>query len=536
MSTTCPLCVYHLEHLDKSEKETCVSPGASECQHSRSQPCDLCCRFAEGEQRIQEAKAALLRALDDQRELGSELNERNDLLLGKLPVELACRIFQLSVPPSLTLAEFREQLTVNSKLNFTSPKGLLKLGAICRSWRRVAWSHPQLWSDIFICSTPKIMSPSHITFIEEWIHRSGELPLNIFTELKDQFTENTYLINTLINTLGTVAHRWALFYAFSSLPAVYGEQLALQFRRATNVQGFALQTANQWGRDAWGVGFAGRGDNLKFLYLSGHQQDVTLKCRNLTHFVGEYRTIGECVNVLRNAPQILDCTIKSTLDHDDRPASLIHSIKSLNLCGSPDILQYLELPSLTGLVLSELPKSDSFSDVVLPFIVRSGCQLEAFTISRQTDIIDDYSEFFRLNPSLKYLELQPHYDCEWALSRLGELLSPHVNSSDQILPNLRSLTYVWTEIPSHIPWPTIHAVVQPMSSQPNVVWRPLTEIHFVMGRMLKKPEEFLHLDDLERIQELASQGINFRISAAKPAIDVIQACREYQRRLQESGE
>ncbi|KAF9532921.1 hypothetical protein CPB83DRAFT_846593 [Crepidotus variabilis] len=534
MPSTCPLCIYHLEHLNNHKEETYASPGASRCQHSHLQPCNLCCRFAEGEQRIQDAKATLFRALDDQRELGSELNERNDLLLGKLPVELACRIFQLSVPPTLTLAEFREQLTVNSKLNFTSPKGLLTLGAICRSWRRVAWSYPELWRDIFIRSTPKKMPPSYITFIEEWIRRSGELPLNIFTEFRDQFTENTSLINILIHTLGSVAHRWALFYAFSPLPPVYGEELALHFRRAPNLQGLALSTENRWVSDVWDISDVGGGDNLEFLFISGYQlQGASLKCRNLRHFVAECRTIEECVEILRNAPQVLNCTIRSAFD-GDHPTSLVHSVKSFHLYGSPDILQYLVLPSLTELVLSDLIERESFPATILPFIVRSGCQLEAFTSARQTDVINDYSELFRLNPSLKHLELQPHYDCEWAFSRLGELLSPHVNSSDQILPNLQSLTYVWSECPSHIPWQAINAILQTTASQLNVVGRPLTEIHFIMERMPKETE-YLHPDDLERIQEFASRGINIRISAKELAIDVIKACKDYQRKLPNGG-
>ncbi|KAF9532922.1 hypothetical protein CPB83DRAFT_846594 [Crepidotus variabilis] len=127
----------HLETLDDTKRETYASSGPSVCHYTHLQPYDLCRHLSEGEQRIQDAKAAFFRTLDDQRKLRRKLNQRNDLLLGKLLVELAYRIFQLSVPLTLTLAEFREQLTINSRLSFTSPQSLLKLRAICRSWRRV---------------------------------------------------------------------------------------------------------------------------------------------------------------------------------------------------------------------------------------------------------------------------------------------------------------------------------------------------------------------------------------------------------------
>ena len=57
----------------------------------------------------------------------------------------------------------------------TSP---LTLGKICRQWRQIAWSTPQLWTKLSMHSGHTKWEPS-VRLAEEWLSRSGRPPLTI---------------------------------------------------------------------------------------------------------------------------------------------------------------------------------------------------------------------------------------------------------------------------------------------------------------------------------------------------------------------
>lgn len=57
-------------------------------------------------------------------------------------------------------------------------KAPFKLGQICRSWREISWSTPQLWTSV--AALPGKGEQNRVELLQEYIHRSGNLPLNMY--------------------------------------------------------------------------------------------------------------------------------------------------------------------------------------------------------------------------------------------------------------------------------------------------------------------------------------------------------------------
>ncbi|KAF9565500.1 hypothetical protein CPC08DRAFT_166680 [Agrocybe pediades] len=91
----------------------------------------------------------------------------------------------------------------------------LLLGAVCRSWRQVAWSTPGLWTHIYLTrSYDDLKAREWYTMFEHWIARSGGLLVNVFVEEggfnnKDT-SEADEFWNKSLQALARCADRWTV--------------------------------------------------------------------------------------------------------------------------------------------------------------------------------------------------------------------------------------------------------------------------------------------------------------------------------------
>ncbi|KAF9529358.1 hypothetical protein CPB83DRAFT_852532 [Crepidotus variabilis] len=90
-----------------------------------------------------------------------------------LPPELAVYLFSLVCQA----AKFRRDV-----IDYTHP---LQLGAICSSWRQLAWSTPTLWSYIYIKVSPK-NAEVQAELLKDWLSRSGTVLLTVVFRLVDE--------------------------------------------------------------------------------------------------------------------------------------------------------------------------------------------------------------------------------------------------------------------------------------------------------------------------------------------------------------
>lgn len=116
----------------------------------------------------------------------TRLNVRRDPITSRLPYEVVCHIFEayVGMDPvySMKLWPISPDMEdeKHSQLLFeTFPVNThLRLGAICRQWRNIAWSHPQLWDNLHLKLGVKhyVHGPA---LVSEWLARSKGLPLDI---------------------------------------------------------------------------------------------------------------------------------------------------------------------------------------------------------------------------------------------------------------------------------------------------------------------------------------------------------------------
>ena len=101
-----------------------------------------------------------------------KINRLQSPIIHQLPPDVMSTIFKFCLPDFTNnqLPPYTEEDLL------TTP---LFLGAICNYWRDIAWSMPSLWSSLVVCIKRKHDSNITTGIAEEWLVRSGQLPLSI---------------------------------------------------------------------------------------------------------------------------------------------------------------------------------------------------------------------------------------------------------------------------------------------------------------------------------------------------------------------
>lgn len=95
-------------------------------------------------------------------------------------------------------------------------KGAFHLGAVCRTWRNIAWTTPSLWTSLVFWVVYDTTEPQ-VQLAIEWLNRSGNLPLSIV--LRNCSSEKELLVLPLIDVSNRSLSRCLHFYLdnFTSL-------------------------------------------------------------------------------------------------------------------------------------------------------------------------------------------------------------------------------------------------------------------------------------------------------------------------------
>jgi hypothetical protein len=291
------------------------------------------------------------------------------------------------------------------------------LSSVCSDWRRAVVGTPELWSSIKIDLPDNDMAAWSIiklrrlaTFIDEWLARSGRLPLNIslcFNReiLWDSSTLVEYL--PIFKILNKYSSRWhsvnisipAVLYQFLQpdyLPLL--EQLHIIckpefhgyfiFPPTPCLNTVEIHPSNYELRISLDIGFG-------------------IKWNTVTHVSLESITSCDCFALLRLNPQLVHCTFHGVLDDTEDPleSPILSSLTYLSLHHRRDtsrILDNIELPCLKTLVMHNV-----IIDPVIAFVKRSACSLHTLSLLnwqiRKTDKLIPLLQF--LSPSLTRLAI-----------------------------------------------------------------------------------------------------------------------------------
>jgi F-box-like len=107
--------------------------------------------------------------VETRRSLNEALNDRFCPVL-QLPPEISTEVLKNCLP------------AVNAPVPLdreNTPMTPFQLGHICRNWRNLVWSTPNLWSTVYL----DLSIPINDWVVDEWLSRSGRQPLSIHLHL-----------------------------------------------------------------------------------------------------------------------------------------------------------------------------------------------------------------------------------------------------------------------------------------------------------------------------------------------------------------
>jgi hypothetical protein len=278
----------------------------------------------------------------------------------------------------------------------------LVLTHVCKAWREVAISIPELWSSIDVHlsnKVPRSVALRSVDFVDTWLRRSGNLPLSL------SITVNEYPYDAIpvLALYFSYVPRWqhircqiesdkilrdsppfivhpgvaaSLETLEVSTRGIISENLSIPFNRIMTVAPRLRQCSFT---------------RLAPYYALAHRS-ISLPISQLTHLcLEDFESVEHCLEVLRDSRKLIDCRLNLGRLFECSTGIQKHSVvrldelRSLQICtrsGLPDFLDHLILPALRDITIHFERNSSRYkSDTAWPqsqftsLICRSSCSL-----------------------------------------------------------------------------------------------------------------------------------------------------------------
>ena len=352
---------------------------------------------------------AITRLKIKQSDLKRNKNRRHSSFIRLIPSEIIVAISGFAIT----------DFTINNSL----PDAIV-LSSVCSDWRRAVVGTPELWSSIkidlpFIDNDSIDVSDNDMAkntsklqrlaaFIDEWLARSGQLPLNISLCYEHEVPWHSLTVDVqspIFEILNKYSSRWhilklAVPHQFhelvqpDSLPLL--EQLHITYMSIGVVLSFpptpCLNTVE--------IRPCRNGDFTIFT-------NIGIQWNTVTHMSLESITSSDCFELLRLNPQLLHCTFLKVEDDTEHPpeSPILNSMTYLSVHQRRESSQFLDnikLPCLETLVMCNV-----IIDPVIAFVERSACSLRTLSLLnwhiRKTDKLIPLLQF--LSPTLTRLAI-----------------------------------------------------------------------------------------------------------------------------------
>ena len=379
-------------------------------------------------------------------DLKRKINRLHSPIVRLLPPDVTSTIFEFCLPyfaDRQTLPYAEEDLSIP-----------LSLGAICSYWRDIAWSTPSLWSSLVIRVPIHTKSQTISGIAQEWLARSGQLPLSIRI-YSDSYQKP---VSALANIINQYSPRW------SNLDFYIPDSYYRHFR-ATDNHAPILKSIR-----FYSINYATK--CLNFKLTCPRLERATLSCfpmdgsnihwDNLTHLTLCLMTIFDFFLILRKTPRLVFCKVSFPHTRIRKPivgGPVLTPLRSLQLLMVSSVEEFLN--NLTAPHLEEFSLPDYYNpsmEVITSFLRRSACSLRS--LSMIFSIFPPYFESFvnllQSMPSLNTLSIisttnitsnfgntvPEDYDPRSILQLVAKVLSSQNTSLQQgFLPNLEILEY-----------------------------------------------------------------------------------------------
>ena len=419
-------------------------------------PCPLCLEL-EGFDR--EYQAILVGLAEQRRGILERINQRHDPFIQRFPTELASQVFAFCLPQQASFDSnplFTPLLWDELKDSFITPFNIL-LGSICRSWRRIAWPTPNLWSTLPI-RLHQFDKQNRVDLTLEWLGRSALIPLDVVVAydakmtLKELKEENVDRWKPLMDIANGCSSRWRILNV--DVPELVHSYIVGNDEATSILE--CLKVGDTYTNQRFSTGFS-LTDSLpmpsKLVSSTLPLRSIIIGWSNLTSVRINDTFLDECLVLLQRACRLTTFVIDSDGLSSGRDESLpapsptIHRtlqrldiFEILETQTAAQFLDFLTLPSLVDLSYDSEYNS---LDNVLAFLQRSCCILTALYIMTN----DDLNHFSRLvlasQAGLQSLEnLVYHGDVDGLLPFLNR--PPNEQDGSMFLPNLHSIE-IWDD-------------------------------------------------------------------------------------------
>ena len=379
-------------------------------------------------------------------DLKRKFNRLQSPINHRLPPDIISTIFEFC------LRDFTDhQVSPYTEEDLSIP---LSLGAICSYWRDIAWSTPTLWSSLVIRVTRKHDSLT-TDIAEEWLARSGQLPLTI--RISSRKYINT--VSALANIINQYSSRW--FDLDLYIPDHYYKYFHATNNHAPLLKSIRFHCPSNKLKN---LNFRLTCPRLERASLSNFPVDGTnIQWDNLTHLTLDSISIIDSFRILRKAPRLVFCNYLgfcTSIEGRSIGAPVFASLRSLQLprAGSAEgFLNSLIAPHLEELSLPDY--SITSMETITSFLRRSACSLRSFStlLSGLPPYFEGFMNLLQSMPSLNTLSIKSvttiarpfdiattpeDYDPRNILQLVDRVLSSQSTSLQQgFLPNLKILEY-----------------------------------------------------------------------------------------------
>jgi hypothetical protein len=275
---------------------------------AKGQPCGPCEDLAAINQEIFKAESVVTALKTKRTLIYGRMNPVHDPLTSKLPSELVSKIFANFLPE--TVAENYGPYGTHRgaqglKVAQTTP---FVLGAVCTSWRAITWSTPLLWTSITVDVYD--LRKANVDILEEWLHRSGELPLYIrICEMTgDPLDSIQGAVEKVMDLFARYTHRW-FHFEFISFPSHSWD--FFRYLPTNLAHAFMLNTlkikVNCMTKSEIDLGMI---PNLRTLVMDCLRTNMLLNMdwKKITNIEASIASMDMCYDVFSKAPFLTHCT------------------------------------------------------------------------------------------------------------------------------------------------------------------------------------------------------------------------------------
>ncbi|PPQ66994.1 hypothetical protein CVT26_009953 [Gymnopilus dilepis] len=516
------------------------------CTMSCGQPCVPCKEMSQLFRQIIDTSRSLSgpeakKLFDRYLALTSQMNQMHSPFIFRILPEIASHILQFCIPDA-----------AESPSDYVATvQAVLDLSAVCRDWRYLALSTPQLWTTLPIClGTPRLLD--HLDVIEDWLRRSKAMPLTIYLgDSADEYLlveRQTREVEAIYHNISRVADilkihsgRWELleirlpgrfFGAFGAISHSSPILRSLSLTRTGPSKGAPTK-------------FEFRSTNFKPSQVSLHAvsiENLGIDWSAVTHVDLGKMSSDIYFRLLQKASRLKHCTLTCLelapgAENQTAVADIVHPVLQELEIVCPGYTFEQRDPGLqfffgrvTFPALRKLGISLGTDKLALPvaalssFLARSAPQLTDLHLITCRLEDDTLLRLLSEIPSLTHLDLAPDwFNDSYSPEGLFRMLS-HIETEDieddgpkqaklarhTFLPNLHSLTY--TVNPKRpFPWKSLPEIFGPRCAWDSPLCRPLRSVWVVFYPTPSFTP--VHIDDsiLPSLLALIDAGIDLQV-------------------------